>query len=186
MRFIFSGYFSPKRCKMPRQTCLGILGKKLVRFTDLEITDLINEPKKAPTDIFDKLAKMRHKRGHSELNLDISAESGNQYRLIIRQNKIYTLDFSVIIALIPLKTNQVFRLRRYNGKSHQHRNIIEKTSPFYNFHIHMATERYQELGMAEDAYAEQCELYHDTETALRCLISDCSLHGEDLPLLRGI
>jgi hypothetical protein len=44
-------------------------------------------------------------------------------------------------------------LRRHNGKSHEHTNQIE-AGAFYDFHIHRATERYQELGMREDAYAE--------------------------------
>lgn len=96
------------------------------------------------------------------------------------------MDFSVIIALVPFKTNQLFRLRRYNGKSHEHRNKIEKASPFYDYHIHTATERYQNLGTDEDAYAEPCDRYHNTETALQCLINDCNLVRQDLPLLRGI
>jgi hypothetical protein len=158
----------------------------LIRFTDLEIAEFIQEPKKAPTDTIDKLAKMRHRRCHSELNLDITAQSGTQYRLIIRQSKLYISDFSVILALNPLKTSHLFRLRRYNGKSHYHTNVIERAVPFYNYHIHMATERYQGLGLDEDAYAEPCERFYNMDTALRCLINDCGLYSEELPLLQGI
>ena len=52
------------------------------------------------------------------------------------------------------QSNRVFRLRRYNGKSHEHTNPIEKEI-FYDFHIHTATERYQVLeNKKEDTYAE--------------------------------
>ena len=68
--------------------------------------------------------------------------------------------------------HQLFRLRRHNGKSHEHTNQIEQIT-FYDFHIHMATERYQELGTREDAFAEVTDRYGDYESALRCLVEDC-------------
>ena len=69
-------------------------------------------------------------------------------------------------------------MRRHNGKSHEHTNQIEQ-STFYDFHIHMATERYQELGTREDAFAEATDRFGDYESALRCLVDDC---GFELPL----
>ena len=62
-------------------------------------------------------------------------------------------------------------MRRHNGKSHEHTNQIEANT-FYDFHIHMATERYQELGMREDAYAEATDRFGDFDGALRCLVDD--------------
>ena len=70
--------------------------------------------------------------------------------------------------------NQFFRLRRYNGKSHEHTNHIEGES-FYNFHVHLATERYQDLGTREVAYAESTEHYSDFRGAVQCLIDDVNL-----------
>ena len=46
---------------------------------------------------------------------------------------------------------------------------------FYDFHIHVATERYQEFGTREDAYAEPTDRYGDFHGALRCLIDDGNL-----------
>ena len=67
-------------------------------------------------------------------------------------------------------------MRRHNGKSHEHRNPIEARAPFYGFHIHMATERYQDHGMGEeDKYAEPTDRYGDYEGAWRCFVSDCNL-----------
>jgi len=64
------------------------------------------------------------------------------------------------------------RLRQYNGKSYEHSNKLEKQT-FYNFQIYTATERYQELGKDEDAYAEQTERYSDLQSAIDCMLSDC-------------
>jgi len=92
----------------------------------------------------------------------------------MRQNKINTFDFSIILAVRVPQSNQLFRLRRYNGKSHEHTNRLEDTT-FYDFHIHIATERYQEIGMREDAYAERTDRYSDFHGALQCLIHDANL-----------
>ena len=69
-------------------------------------------------------------------------------------------------------SNQLFKLRRYNGKSHSHTNKIEKNS-MYNFHIHTATQRYQKIGMKEESYAEETTRYADLRGAINCLIADC-------------
>ena len=46
---------------------------------------------------------------------------------------------------------------------------------FYDFHVHMATERYQDLGTREDAYAEPKDRYADFHGALQCLLQDTNL-----------
>lgn len=104
-------------------------------------------------------------------------ENSNEFRLILRQNNINPLDFSVILAYKPKNVNQWFRLRRYNGKSHEHGNKLEKER-FYDFHIHIATDRYQKLGAREDAYAEPTDRYSSRTGALDCMFQDC---GFDIP-----
>lgn len=119
----------------------------------------------------------RAKLGHEESQLDCIGESGSEFRLILRQNTLNALDFSVILAVQIPQSNRLFRLRRYNGRSHEHTNSIEG-SIFYDFHIHIATERSQEIGAREDAYAEVTERYNDLDGALECLLSDA---GFDAP-----
>lgn len=48
---------------------------------------------------------------------------------------------------------------------------------FYDFHIHTATERYQQFGTREDTYAERTERYDDFRGALHCLIDDVNLQA---------
>lgn len=90
------------------------------------------------------------------------------------------LDFSIILAFCPPETNQIFRLRRYNVKSHEHTNTIESVS-FYDFHVHTATERYQELGTREDADAEPSKRFSDFHSAVNCMLSNCALELPDDP-----
>ncbi len=99
---------------------------------------------------------------------------GNEFFLITRQSQQRPHDFSLILAVRVPKSNQFFRLRRYNGESHHHTNRIEKQT-FYGFHIHTATARYQERGGKEDTYAEETDRYSDFDGALNCLIHDTNL-----------
>jgi len=141
--------------------------------SDKEIADFVREKKPLPPDYRAKV-QMRLKSGHKERELDIEGENGNEFRLILRQSVINPLDFSIILAYRPPRSNQLFRLRRYNGKSHEHTNIIEG-SKFYSFHIHQATTRYQESGSNEDSYAEPTDLFSDFNQALSCMLKDCGI-----------
>lgn len=146
------------------------------KFSDTDIQQFLSEEKPLPKDYQAKI-QLRPKRGHREASLDVDGVNGNGFRLILRQNLINPLDFSVILAFLPAQTNQIFRLRRYNGKSHEHTNTIEGDT-FYDFHVHTATERYQEIGADEDAYAEIVQRYAEYHDAIRCMVGDC---GFELP-----
>ena len=98
----------------------------------------------------------------------------NEFRLILKQNAINQFNYSIILAVRVPQSNQLFRLRRCNGRSHEHTNHIEGVT-FYDFHIHLATERYQALGAREDAYAEPTDRYSDFHSALQCMIADANL-----------
>ena len=148
----------------------------MVLLTDANIHELLAECKPLPPDYREKL-QVKPKRGHKERELDIIGVNESEFRLILRQSEFNALDFSVILSYCVPRTNQRIRLRRYNGKSHQHTNTIEGTT-FYDFHIHTATERYQLLGAREDWYAEPTSRYADIHTAINCCLSDC---GFDIP-----
>jgi len=52
---------------------------------------------------------------------------------------------------------------------------------FYDFHIHQATERYQDIGSREDAFAEPTDRYADLQSALRCLLTECGFEPPEVP-----
>ena len=112
------------------------------RYSDSEIEELLSEQKILPSDYQSRLSLFQ-KRGHKERELEVEGISGNRFVLMLRLNDFNIFDFSVILGVVSKETNAVFRLRRYNGKNHEHTNRIEGNS-FYNFHIHTATERYED------------------------------------------
>lgn len=142
--------------------------------TDSDIQRLLDEPKLPPAN-YQELMRLKPKRGHKEAELAVQGAEGSLFRLILRQNDIDPFDFSVIIGYEIPKTNVVFRLRRYNGKSHWHTNKLERLT-FFDYHIHQATHRYQEAGLKEDAFAEPTVRYVDLDGAIECAIQDCRFH----------
>jgi len=141
------------------------------KYSDEEISMLLEEQKQLPNDYKNRL-HLREKRGHKEGCIEVTGMAGNQFRLILRQSDANHIDFSIILGVIPQDTSQLFILRRYNGKSHEHTNKIERVT-FYDFHIHTATERYQDLGSKEETYAEPTDRFYDFHSALRCMIDEC-------------
>ena len=143
----------------------------VARLTDAEIDRLIVETKPLP-DNYQSLMRLRAKKGHRERDLDVTGSGGHEFRIIQRQSEFNVLDFSVILAYRPRETNELFLLRRYNGLSHEHSNSIEDKT-FYSFHIHKATERYQDLGAKEASYAEPSTGYNSIEQAIECMFTEC-------------
>ncbi|MGH9613039.1 MAG: hypothetical protein ACRD4P_08175 [Bryobacteraceae bacterium] len=108
--------------------------------------------------------------------LELNREGGGSFRLILRQNAINQLDFSIILTLKD-SDGLEYVLRRHNGRHpSEHTNKLEKrlgqaNSCFRNaFHIHMATERYQLAGLDIDGYAEITTAYSSFQTALDVMI----------------
>ena len=150
-----------------------------VLLSDDEIQHLIDEAKPLPENYRLRL-QLKPKRGHKEADLDFEGAAGSSFRLILRQSMVNPLAFSVILGYCVPKTNVLFRLRRYNGKNHEHTNKLERTK-FYAFHIHRATRRYQDAGLKEDEYTEPTERYADFESALQCMLDDCEFEFPPKP-----
>ena len=119
-------------------------------YTDSEIAELLLEGKHLPANWRTRLLHLNRKRGHAEGHLEFNGDSGSEFKLIVRRSSINYLDFPVILAVRVPQSNLLFRLRRCNGFSHPHTNHIEGNR-FYTYHIHMATERYQNSGYAKTA-----------------------------------
>jgi hypothetical protein len=142
-----------------------------VQLNDAQIAALIAEPKHLPGDFHIRI-RSRPRRGHKERDLDIKGGRGSDFTLIVRESLINALDFSVILGYAIPSSGTLFRLRRYNGKSHEHTNKIEGDK-FYDFHIHEATERYQNKGLKEETFAIVTNRYNDFRGARNCMLEDC-------------
>ena len=139
--------------------------------TDEEIKLLINEKKTISVDFFSSI-KFTHKLNHKSGKKEIIGENGSTFQVFIRQAVLNPFDFSVGLTYIIPNTNKPFILKRYNGKSHQHTNKIERET-FYDYHIHIATSRYQEYGGHEEGYAEVTSAFSDLDRALKCMEKEC-------------
>lgn len=152
-----------------------------ITLTHGENQALIKEEKYINLEFEQLFTRMKDKNGHKEFDYTIRRKDGSSFLLILRQNRKNPLDFSAILGYSPKELNTVFKLTRYNGKSHEHRNVLEKKPPFYDFHIHIATERYQLAGRKEEFYAEVTDRYSNLRNALLCLIDDCNVSLIDNP-----
>jgi hypothetical protein len=159
--------------------------------SDDEIESLVRERKLLPRGWESRLEpKPKSDTRFSQREWEVKGENGNIFRIVLRQNNINLLDFSIILIFRDKYGNE-FRLRRFNGRHpSQHTNRLEHSKGLPNasfrsmFHIHRATQRYQEEGFEIDGYAETTSDYSSFEGALRIFLQ---LNGfqEDLPLFDG-
>lgn len=142
---------------------------------DQDIQKLLEEKKVITLDNYHKLFALSKIKGkHKEQEVLLNGTDKHEFIIKIRQSIINPIDFSVIVGFIPKERNKIFRLKRYNGKSHKHKNSLEKDE-FYDFHIHTATQRYNDLGYDEEAYAQVSDKYSDLKSAIETMIKECNI-----------
>ena len=148
-----------------------------VRFSDLEIEELVKERKLLPNEWQQKLV-LRQRRISDEGRLEIGGEKGT-FVIILRQSRHDKSNFCASLGLLPLHSNRIFCLRRYNGGNSSHHNRLERTiAP--QFHIHKATEAYQSVGADECRFAEDAKgRFCDLERARKCLFEDCNVRESE-------
>ena len=151
-------------------------------FPDNEIKELTLERKEYNGTIADFL-NFKESDGHKRSAIEIPRPDGSAFIVKLRQNTNTLNDFSAILAFQQKGINKDFKLRRYNGL-HEHTNKLENIK-FFDFHIHYATQRYQEASRREESYAEITDRYFDIKGALKCLIDDCLLELLLFPLFFG-
>jgi len=156
--------------------------------SDEEIEGLIHERKLLPQGWESRLqTRPKSDRRYARRNWEVKGKGGNSFNIIVRQNTINLLDFSIIL-LFRDKNGDEFRLCRYNGKHpSEHTNRFEKIKGLQNdsfrnvFHIHKATQRYQEESFDITGYAEPTTEYSSFEGALRVFLQKNGF-VENLPL----
>lgn len=154
--------------------------------SDSQIAALISEGKRIPEGLR-PLSRQVERNQHRRRDYEITGASGNGFLVAVRQSMLNPFDFSVILGYKVPGLNTVFRLRRYNGRSHIHTNTIERET-VRGFHMHMATERYQRFGgLKEDGFAQETSQYWNLESAIDRLIEDCGFVSpiDESPLFTG-
>lgn len=113
----------------------------LIRVIDDLIGQLIKEAKPIPAGLLSGSRVLPARNGHFQKSYEVKGEAGNEFVIKLRQALVNPANFSVILGYRLPGSYSIFRLRRYNSK-HPHTNILEDER-LHDFHIHMATERYQ-------------------------------------------
>ena len=144
--------------------------------SDAKIAEMIAERKTLPLDWMQQLNRFKDRDDRYEAEVDLEGDAGTRFRIIVRSSRIKANDFSVVL-IAALPENPEFRLLRYDGRSHTHRNRMEGNRIRREPHIHRATERYQQdpCGLPHDGYAEQTDRYQDLAGAWNCFLSDVDL-----------
>lgn len=164
----------------------------MAKFTDSAIRELIHE-KKFLRKGWTKKIQLKDTRSGQEGSIKTDGEYGNKFRIIVKKSKFDNNNFCLTFGVYPIKSKILFRLLRYDGSSHAHTNKCLRGDRIqfieYKFHIHVATERYQDMGLDEDYYAEPTDKYDSLNGALDCLLEDSNFilpEGETGSLLRRL
>jgi hypothetical protein len=144
---------------------------------DAEIAELLAEVKRIPSQwraLLKPKVKSNTKYGQNEFSF--KGHAGHSFALSIRTANDNLLDFSIILAFSD--GGHEYNLIRHNGKhKSDHTNIIEHRlglpdSRLRNvFHIHHATQRYQEQDLQIEGFAQPTTLYSDVEGAIELMVS---------------
>ena len=134
--------------------------------TDREIDSFLKEKKTLQNPIN---PAFRDGRSSQKFEQEVEGENGNIFKIIIRISKFNPSDFSIIFCVKI--GSRLFRLKRYNGDSHEHTNKLEDEK-VDGCHIHQATERYQDNGFREEDYAKKTTKYNDWKKALEVMLSE--------------
>lgn len=149
-----------------------------VIYTDAEIAALIAEPKPVTQRQGNFITRKLNR--YETATINVLGDAGNDFRVIFRRNRRNPSDFSIVLAVQPVQGGPLFHLRRYDGR-HWHTNHLESTrrnkDRFYDFHIHTATERYQESDSPDEGYAEVTDRYHDMDGAIKYMADDAELYS---------
>ncbi len=140
--------------------------------TDEEIQRLLESPK----TVANPRARQKSQRGHDKVNYELDGQSGERFRLYVRQNGRIEESFSCGLQYLP-PGGESITLARYNGSDHPHNNPLEMAEVSMVFHIHRATERYMAAGMKPEHFAEATDRFKDLRGALKCIVSDCKITG---------
>lgn len=147
--------------------------------SDARIDEMIAEPKPLPPNWRRQLATLKQREGRNESQLDFTGANGTAFRIVVSDRRKH--DFSVMLLamlnepVVPGRPE--FRLLRYDGAGHPHKNTLEGNTIQCKPHIHQATERYQIATRQRrpDGYAVETARYQDLPKAWDCFRLDTDL-----------
>lgn len=148
----------------------------MVAITDERISDLLLLNKQVTNRNARNVEEGKHWKRDYQV---VSVDTDDDFAIFVRQHREMVDNFSVGL-IWHSKTGESVTLLRCNGASHPHTNHIEGTKfGIGNYHVHMATERYLEIGKNSEHYAEVTAVYNTVNGALHHLCRECRIDGLD-------
>lgn len=137
---------------------------------------MIAEPKTLPANWRQELANLKNRVGRHKSQIEFTGANGTPFRIIVSRRHRDAADFTLMLMLNSAE-NPEFRLVRYDGSGHVHKNTIEGNRIVRKPDIHQSTERYQvKTGQRRpDGYAEETERYQNLPDAWECFRIDLIL-----------
>lgn len=108
----------------------------------------------------------------------VAEDTGREFEIFTRmnENNFVRKDFSCGLMWVAPGGERLI-LSRYNGDSHDHTNRLERLELAKQFHVHLTTERYIEMGLRADGFAIATDAYSNLQGTLRKLSADCHVEG---------
>ena len=141
-------------------------------YTESDLATLQSMPKRVVNPRAHWLEKPRTRPVYRQRGFQVSGGPDDESRFLIyqRENLLDVFDYSCGILFIP-RGGLSLTLARYNGPSHEHRDIV------YRPHIHRSSEKAIAAGGKPESDAEETERFETLEGALACLIDDFNVTG---------
>lgn len=146
---------------------------QMVILTDNDIDNLIRGDKFLQASVLNN-SKWKIVGAHRKKEVPVSDMQGNDsFAVFWRQTTYDALDFTVGLSYKVPDSTQRINLIRCNGKSHTHTNKLEGNKLEVTFHIHRATEKYQNMGFKAEDHAETTDKYSTMDEAFKylCLLT---------------
>ena len=111
-----------------------------------------------------------HRQRSYKINATGMGDIEYRFEVYERQNLRDKDDFSCGISYVSLDGSRL-TLARYNGPSHEHRDIV------YKPHVHLANEKTIMSGRKPESEAVETDRFNTLGGALACLIDDFNVQG---------
>lgn len=143
--------------------------------SDQQIAELIATPKR----VINPGLKPKPQKSSMQVTYElVEVHGARRFSLYLRSNPRDPESFSCGLSYVLDGPDKMVTLCRYNGSNHVHYNPIESGARIaHQCHIHMATQRYMEIGDKCDKFAESTDRYSDFDGALACILQDCNIAG---------
>jgi len=126
-----------------------------------------------------KTPQAREKQEGKHLRRDyrvVSDDGEHHFALFTRQSTRIAEGFSAGL-LWHAKTGEEVILLRCNGSDHPHPNALERERIEFQYHVHLATERYIQANRKPEGYAEETQAYRTLAGALHHLAQRAHIQG---------